>query len=552
MPLSLPELAKLRHDLRTPMNHVIGYAEMLLEDAMPDELRLDLERVHRSGQRLLELINLYLDDRTFHTQGLDPRAVLHDLRTPVNHILGYGEMLEERALELSLDRFVPDIRRIREAARTWLRLMEDQLAPVAFGTERHPKPEPGGGQMTRSNPIIFHPGPTPISAKPSVATASVLVVDDNAGNRDLLVRRLTRDGHTVFEAKDGASALQAWRERQPDVVLLDVQMPDLDGYSILLQAKADPALRDAAVIMVSGFDQQEGIARCIEAGAEDYLIKPFNPVLLRARVAACLEKQQLREQERQTHRALEQSQARLLAELAEAAGYVKSLLPAPLEGPIRTAWEFRPSAQLGGDAFGYHWIDERHFAVYLLDVCGHGIGAALLSVSALNVLRSQSLSGIDPRDPAAVLVGLNRAFPMEAHHQQYFTLWYGVFDVSTRLLRFSSAGHPPAFLVNRVGGAVLKPLRTVIPPIGCLPEMTGRSDKVSLDAGATLLIFSDGAYELMDGSGRAVTLADYQAWAETQVRGGTLTPETCLAFAEGLSQGRGFEDDLSLLWLQFV
>lgn len=551
MALTLPELAKLRHDLRTPMNHVIGYAEMLLEDAIPDELRADLERVHRSGQRLLELISLYLDDRTFHTQGLEARAVLHDLRTPVNHIIGYGEMLEERATELSLDRLVPDIRRIREAARTWLRLMEEQLAPIAYGTGPGPKAGPTEGQVTRSNPIIFHPGPAPMPSKSSLATGSVLVVDDNADNRDLLLRRLSRDGHTVFEAADGASALLAWRERQPDVVLLDVQMPDLDGYSILLQAKADPALRDSAVIMVSGFDQQEGIARCIEAGAEDYLIKPFNPVLLRARVAACLEKQQLREQERCTHRALEQSQARLLAELAEAAGYVKSLLPAPLEGPIRTAWEFRPSAQLGGDAFGYHWIDATHFAVYLLDVCGHGIGAALLSVSALNVLRSQALPGIDPRDPAAVLVGLNRAFPMEAHHQQYFTLWYGVFDASTRGLRFSSAGHPPAFLVGSGAAPELSPLRTAAPPIGCLPEMTCRTEEVTLAAGARLLVFSDGAYELIDGSGRAVTLADYQAWAEAEARTGTLTPERCLAFAEGLSRGRGFEDDLSLLWLEF-
>lgn len=551
MALTLPELAKLRHDLRTPMNHVIGYAEMLLEDAIPAELRADLERVHRSGQRLLELINLYLDDRTFQTQGLEARAVLHDLRTPVNHIIGYGEMLEERATELSLDRFVPDIRRIREAARTWLRLMEEQLAPIALGAGPGPKAPGIEGQMTRSNPIIFHPGPAPIASESRQSPGSVLVVDDNAGNRDLLVRRLSREGHTVFEATDGASALLAWRERQPDVVLLDVQMPDLDGYSILLQAKADPALRDSAVIMVSGFDQQEGIARCIEAGAEDYLIKPFNPVLLRARVAACLEKQQLREQERHTHRALEQSQSRLLAELAEAAAYVKSLLPAPLEGPIRTAWEFRPSAQLGGDAFGYHWIDERHFAVYLLDVCGHGIGAALLSVSALNVLRSQALPGIDPRDPAAVVIGLNRAFPMEAHHQQYFTLWYGVFDVSTRALRFSSAGHPPAFLVDHGGDPSLRTLRTAAPPVGCLPEMRCRSEQVTLAAGARLLVFSDGAYELMDGSGRAVTLADYQAWAEAEVRAGTLTPERCLAFAEGLSQGRGFEDDLSLLWLQF-
>jgi len=134
-------------------------------------------------------------------------------------------------------------------------------------------------------------------------------------------------------------------------------------------------------------------------------------------------------------------------ELAEAAQYVKTILPQPItEGVIRTDWRFVPSTSLGGDAFGYHWLDENHFAIYLIDVSGHGVGAALLSVSVMNVLRSQSLPNTDFKDPEQVLEPLNVAFPGEENNDMFFTIWYGVYKKGTRKLIYASGGHPPAYI----------------------------------------------------------------------------------------------------------
>lgn len=191
----------------------------------------------------------------------------------------------------------------------------------------------------------------------------------------------------------------------------------------------------------------------------------------------------------------------------KAADYVRSLLPARLSGEVETDWCFHPCEQLGGDAFGYHWIDADHFAVYLLDVCGHGVGAALLSVSVLNALRVQTLPGVDFRDPAAVLMGLNRTFRMDNQNNLFFSAWYGVYHRSKRELTYASGGHPPAILI---GPPVQEPasiaaLRTEAPAIGCLDEMVYRSAVHLVTLGSRLLVFSDGVFEIFQENEKAGT-----------------------------------------------
>src|SRR5581483_6967327 len=149
----------------------------------------------------------------------------------------------------------------------------------------------------------------------------------------------------------------------------------------------------------------------------------------------------------EAYAALKESQERLAAELAQAAKYVVSLLPRRLEGDVTTNWLFIPSIELGGDTFGYHWVDADHFAVYLLDVCGHGVTAALLSISVMNVLRNQLLAATDFSSPSQVLQGLNEAFQMDRHNDMYFTIWYGVYDKEHRSLSYANGGHPPAILI---------------------------------------------------------------------------------------------------------
>lgn len=191
---------------------------------------------------------------------------------------------------------------------------------------------------------------------------------------------------------------------------------------------------------------------------------------------------------------VEKANRAMAAEISEAAAYARAVLPGRLNGPVKTDWVFVTSSQLGGDSFGYHWIDDNHLALYLLDVCGHGVGAALLSVSVVNVLRTASLTGTDFCDPAAVLASLNAAFPMEQHNEMYFTAWYGVYDKTSRQLRFACGGHPPAALL-KPDGAIL-PLSAKGPVLGAFPGGAFETASVTVPCGSRLYLFSDGAYEI--------------------------------------------------------
>ncbi|HSH94801.1 MAG TPA: SpoIIE family protein phosphatase, partial [Roseimicrobium sp.] len=352
-------------------------------------------------------------------------------------------------------------------------------------------------------------------------------------------------GYIVEVAPDGASALDRLHKEIFDLVLLDTLMPGLDGYAVLKAMKTDPSLRELPVIMIAGLDDLDSVARCIDLGAEDYLPKPFKAVLLQARIHSSLEKQRLREKERSTFLALQESQSQLAAELAEASSYVQSLLPERLTGAVSVDWRFIPSTSLGGDSFGYHWLDERHFALYLLDVCGHGVGAALLSISAMNVLRSNSLAGVDFKDPGQVLCGLNESFQMDRHNNMYFTIWYGVFDKETRQMAFARGGHPPAVLVAPDGTVTRLQVPGMV--IGSMPGVKYRSASEHVPVGARLYLFSDGVYEIKRPDGSMWEYDEFERLLVPEpVSGGVLLDQ--LQEESRRQQGGGtFEDDFSMV-----
>jgi phosphoserine phosphatase RsbU/P len=543
------DLSKIRHDLRTPINHILGYCEMLQEDEqLPAVFAPDLAKIHAGGRQLLALIAEYFDEETFETKRGDVQRLCHDLRTPVNQIIGYSEMLQEQAEEMGRKKYLPDLKKIRNAAASWLGLMEEHLLPA------------GAASSGLADAGILPPGITFQTPAARIAPHArsvhgrLLVVDDDESNRDMLSRRLQRDGYTVQTASNGVDALRLLRSSTFDLVLLDLIMSGLDGYQVLLKMKNDPVMREIPVIMLSALDQEGGIARCIELGAEDYIAKPFSPVFLRARIEASLEKKRLRDKERQTYNALLASERRLAAELAEAAVYVRSLLPAPLEGAPRARWHFQPSAELGGDIFGYHWLNPDHLAIYLLDVSGHGMGAALLSVSLFNVLRTQSLPGTDFADPAAVLNQLNRVFQMERQNNLLFTIWYGVFDRPARRLAYASGGHPPAVLLDPPGAGAssnVQELSTGGRVLGCDPETKYRCDSCAVPPGSQLYVFSDGAYEISGADGRPRQLPDLIQQLNTPMPPGTSRLELLVKWASSVCGGRALEDDLSLMELEF-
>ncbi|GEM_PF-3495720 len=259
------------------------------------------------------------------------------------------------------------------------------------------------------------------------------------------------------------------------------------------------------------------------------------------------ERKRAQEQRREAMQALLNSQQLLASELTEAAQYVRSLLPAPCSEP-KADWRYIPSSQLGGDAFGYQWIDEDHFAVYLLDVSGHGIGAALLSISLMNMIRAQTLPNTDFRDPSAVLSSLNRTFPFDRHHSKFFTIWYGVFNRKRRELTFATGGHHGAAFIGE--GVRLANLRTRGPLIGVLPGAEFTNGSYTLEGPGRLYVFSDGAFEITRPDGFMLYFDDLASLLFSLSPGSENLDSILLSLKEARGKPE-FEDDLSIIEIAF-
>jgi sigma-B regulation protein RsbU (phosphoserine phosphatase) len=242
--------------------------------------------------------------------------------------------------------------------------------------------------------------------------------------------------------------------------------------------------------------------------------------------------------------ALQTTQKRLSEELTEAANYIFSILPEPRKVAPATDWLLVPSTELGGDSFGYHEIDADHIAFYLLDVCGHGVGAALLSVTAINVLRSSALPNTDFRDPGKVLAALNEAFPMERQHNMYFTIWYGVFRRSDGELAYASAGHP-ASVLRKVDGSVLT-LSTPGLAVGMMEGMNYRTARCEIGPGDRLHLVSDGTFEVELAPGE---MLEFQAFVDRLSQ--SESPGEVLDWVRGLNGPGPLPDDFSLLTVRF-
>ena len=241
----------------------------------------------------------------------------------------------------------------------------------------------------------------------------------------------------------------------------------------------------------------------------------------------------------------------LASDLEKARAYMLALIPAPLvTGPVRTDWVFVPSAVLGGDLLGTHALDEDLRAFYLIDVCGHGAGAAMHTASVFNALRNRTLPDTDFRRPGEVLTRLNACFPMESHGGMYLTLWYGVHDARDGALVFASAGHPPALLRPRDGGHTRR-LATRNPPIGVLEERRFDEARTTAAPGDRLYLFSDGVYEIETHDGRAWDFKDFEALVSAPRIPEVAESQRLLSAVRGEARGGVLDDDFSLLVVGF-
>ncbi len=385
---------------------------------------------------------------------------------------------------------------------------------------------------------------------------TVLLVDDQPLIGEAVRRMLAGEPDIAFHyCKDGTRAVAMAAEVGPTVILQDLVMPEVDGLDLVRAFRADEATRDTPLIVLSTKEEPAIKAEAFALGANDYLVKLPDRIEVLARIRYHSRAYINLLQRNEAYRALVESQRVQAEAIAQAAKYVKSLLPEPLtDGDIRADWRFIPSTDLGGDTFNYHPLDDDHFAFYLLDVCGHGVGAALLSVSALNALRSQSLPLVDFRDPGQVVGALNRAFPMDQQDGKFFTIWYGVYNRPARRILYCGGGHPPALLLTgpTAESATLHRLESSRPMIGAIPDLDFETESIPVDAYAKLFLYCDGAFEIHRPDG---SIWPFEAFIEFMAQ--PVPPEISamdrlIAHTRGLGNSETYLDDFSIVEFDFL
>lgn len=318
---------------------------------------------------------------------------------------------------------------------------------------------------------------------------SILVVEDNPSNRDMLVRRLRRQGFQVEAAEHGRVAVAVLAQQPVDLILLDIMMPEMNGYQVLEYLKADARLRHIPVIVVSAIDELESIVRCLELGAQDYLFKPFNPVLLRARVNATLERKRLRDQEQAYLMAVQRDMER---GRRIQAGFLPEQLPQP--GGWEVAAVFQPAREVAGDFYDAFVLPGDRLVLVIADVCDKGVGAALFMALIRSLIRTYAEQM--PAEPLLAVAQTNAY--LTRHHARgrihmFATLFFGVLDCTTGNLRYINAGHHAPMLLD--AGVVSQTLDPTGPAVGLIGDASFAVGEISFDTGATLLCYTDGLTE---------------------------------------------------------
>jgi sigma-B regulation protein RsbU (phosphoserine phosphatase) len=382
---------------------------------------------------------------------------------------------------------------------------------------------------------------------------TVLLVDDQTIVGESVRRMLAGETDVQYHfCQDPTKAIETANSVQPTVILQDLVMPEIDGLQLVKFFRANKATRQTPMIVLSSKEEPVIKAQAFALGANDYLVKLPDKVELIARVRYHSRGYINLLERDEAYRRLEESQRQLAEEIAQAAKYVQSLLPAKLDGDVRIDWRFVPSTQLGGDMFGYHWLDGDQLALYLLDVSGHGVGSSLLAVSVNNLLASQSLPNTDCRDPGKVLARLNDIFPMEKQHGKYFTMWYGVFNRAQRTLAYSNAGHPPGLLYTgpSAAGATLRQLQSVGLAAGMIESTEYETQVVELGPFSQLMLYSDGVYEIARPGQAMWKFQEFVDFVSGLPRAKPVADEL-LAHVRQLSGLEVLADDFSVLEVRF-
>ena len=323
-------------------------------------------------------------------------------------------------------------------------------------------------------------------------TGCLLVVDDDKVNRLMLGHYLVQQGHAVSYAENGRQALEILRSQPVEMVLLDIEMPEVNGYQVLEQVTADPQLREIPIIVTSALEEMDSVVKCIEMGAEDYLTKPVNKVLLQARLNASLEKKRLRDQ--RTRLLL-----RLEREMEIARKTQQSILPVNL--PEHPGYDFGalmiPARAVGGDFYEFISLDRDHLGVVIGDVADKGLPAALIMALTYSLVSVDALQADSPVD---ALRTVNRHLLSVNASGMFVTLLYGVLDYSTGIFQYARAGHLPPVVLEPHGQPVDIPVDRG-QPLGLFEDIELDEQEFTIPPGGMALLFSDGLSEASDSQG---------------------------------------------------
>ncbi len=377
----------------------------------------------------------------------------------------------------------------------------------------------------------------------------VLIVDDNEHNRDLLSRRLRRQGHLVTMAENGRQALELLQAQRFDLVLLDIMMPEMNGYEVLESLKRDAGLRHIPVIMISAVDDLDSIVRCIELGAEDYLFKPFNPVLLKARIGASLEKKRLRDQEQAYILAMKQ-------EMELGRRTQSDFLPDKL--PQLPGWElataFYPAREVAGDFYDVFDLPGERVGLVIADVCDKGVGAALFMALIRSLIRAFAEQAAATPVDALGAVSLTNNYIVRHHHHNhkhmFATLFFGVLEPATGTLTYVNGGHDPPIMVRPDGQIFL------LDPTGAAVGMMAGTNFVcketSFEPGDMLLAYTDGVTEARNAAGEFFTEDRLLALLPEPVLSVGATLERIEAHVREFVAYAPFADDVTMLAIRRI
>ncbi len=401
----------------------------------------------------------------------------------------------------------------------------------------------------------------------------ILVADDQADVREALRLLLKCEGYQVEMADSPAQVLAAMRERKFNALLFDLNYTrdttsGNEGMEALPEILALDC--DLPVIVMTAWGSIDLAVNAMRRGARDFIEKPwdndrliatlktqvkFRDVLRQPPVAIVTDGSGTRgtapaapaHHADSEVRKLKEETSQFRIELEGAASYIRAMLPQPLTEPFKVDWRFLPFSAVGGDAFGYHWIDDEHFALYILDVCGHGVPAALLSATALKVLGAHALPAVDFRDPGAVLTAMNDAFLMRDQNNFYFTIWYGVWQQRTRELRYSCAGHPPAVMIEP--GTDRTAVSVGVPGLilGAREGKRYSTHVQTVPLGAELFLLTDGIYELRQPQGGMWQFEDFVECVRALPCGGESALDSLLDKVRSVRGEDLLDDDVSVV-----